>query len=505
MAGVSRQPDGESGGQGTGDAVADDEEDEVLFVPPRLNGLHLTVTWPIRCPVACMIGNCRTKIKSENRYSVVHDLLKHMKAIHGVVVSGKSNWCGLCHTAIGRCPANHGCFKGKDDLMLVLTDEGCDFKCDQCSKTFPNYRGLSNHKVSHKRNLIQHDYNRKNNLPVVGVARRAGGTGAGSTGARAKVVGTTSKTTVSSENSMNISKRSSTVFDTSRIRRFGGNKENSGSTETKAKVVKSGTGKGDSSTSGRSSARSSLSVKSTVENNKCGSEIDKFIQDTKRFISSRENPIVEKVDSDVNESIIITDEIINEFVEAVTGSGISDPALSSTKISSPDNSGAVFSDNDDTLGPLSPEAVGVSHHSSQVPAHSSSAGVRTIDGQISPARDNDANLSVHDGGNSSDVSDLSYTDLLGGGCKFLTSTQVPKADNCLPNSQNFNPVGVFRVNDGLSGVLPYTNDFNPVNVPEPPIQAGGTESIFNESVVFNSFPYAADPPRQWGLFARGGG
>lgn len=154
-----------------------------------------------------MIGNCRTKIKSENRYSVVNDLTKHMKYIHKVVVTGKSNWCGLCHTAIGRCPANHGCFKGKDDIMLVQTDDGCDFKCDLCGKTFPSYRGLSNHKVSHRRNDIQLQYNKKNVLPIAGVALRTGGTSASSV-TRNKTNGAASSSTLANRSiSLNSSSR----------------------------------------------------------------------------------------------------------------------------------------------------------------------------------------------------------------------------------------------------------------------------------------------------------
>lgn len=64
MAGVSRR--GGTGGV-SGEVVVndndDEEEDEVLLVPPRFSGNHLTVTWPIKCPVECMVGNCKRSLK----------------------------------------------------------------------------------------------------------------------------------------------------------------------------------------------------------------------------------------------------------------------------------------------------------------------------------------------------------------------------------------------------------------------------------------------------------
>lgn len=110
-----------------------------------------------------MIGNCHTCLKSSNRYSLVNDLVKHIRVIHKVPISGKSNWCGVCHTDIGRCPANHGCFKFRK--MLILTNDNCPFQCDECTQAFPNYKGLNNHRATHKKTMIQNNYNRKNALP----------------------------------------------------------------------------------------------------------------------------------------------------------------------------------------------------------------------------------------------------------------------------------------------------------------------------------------------------
>lgn len=180
MDGATRR-NGPGGAQGGGVASntkddAEKEEEEILYVPPGHNGLHLTATWPIKCPVACMTGNCKTKIKSDNRYSVVNDFTRHMKSIHNVGVTGKTNMCGVCHIAIGRCPANHACFK--DRKMLLQTDDDCPFICDICNQTFPSYRGPSNHNVTHKKNDLQYNYNRKNNLPNANGASSSVGTGA---------------------------------------------------------------------------------------------------------------------------------------------------------------------------------------------------------------------------------------------------------------------------------------------------------------------------------------
>lgn len=56
--------------------VETDEDEEIPYVPPRLDGLHFTVTWSIRCPAQCMIGNCKTKLKTENKYSVMNNLFQ---------------------------------------------------------------------------------------------------------------------------------------------------------------------------------------------------------------------------------------------------------------------------------------------------------------------------------------------------------------------------------------------------------------------------------------------
>lgn len=153
----------------------DDEEDEVLLVPPQLSDNHMVVSWSIKYPVECMVGNCRTKFKSNKYYTIVNGLIRLIKSIYKYKVTSRTNRCSVCHTEIGRCPANHGCFKFRS--LLVLTNENCPHKCNECGKSFPNYKGLNNHRSTHKKADIQNNYNKKHLLPIVGAKRRAGGSG----------------------------------------------------------------------------------------------------------------------------------------------------------------------------------------------------------------------------------------------------------------------------------------------------------------------------------------
>lgn len=61
MAGATQQ-NGPSGARVGSAAMNDkaednDEDDEILYVPPRLKVLYLTVNWPLKCPVKYIIGN----------------------------------------------------------------------------------------------------------------------------------------------------------------------------------------------------------------------------------------------------------------------------------------------------------------------------------------------------------------------------------------------------------------------------------------------------------------
>lgn len=107
-------------------------------------------------------------------------------------------------------------------------------------------------------------------------------------------------------------------------------------------------------------------------------------------------------------------------------------------------------------------------------------------------------------GGDSDISDVTDLDIGSGKYKVLTSTQVPK--RILPFDDDFNSRRVFN-NDRIleDAILPSTNGFNLDNVSQPPLQARGTQHVFNESVFFNASPISSSPSRQWGLFDRGGG
>lgn len=145
----------------------DDEEERINYIPPRLDNLHLTVNWPLQCPVKCLIGNCKVRMKGDTWTSVINSLKRHMKQIHKVVPTDRTNWCTICHSVIGRMPATHACFRNRK--MFVLKEDDCPFICDICRGAYPTYRGLSNHKLTHKKANIQQTYNKRKGLPVTPV------------------------------------------------------------------------------------------------------------------------------------------------------------------------------------------------------------------------------------------------------------------------------------------------------------------------------------------------
>lgn len=53
---------------GTSDALSDreDDEDESTYVHPRFHGRNLIITFPLLCPIACLVGNCKVKFKGED-------------------------------------------------------------------------------------------------------------------------------------------------------------------------------------------------------------------------------------------------------------------------------------------------------------------------------------------------------------------------------------------------------------------------------------------------------
>lgn len=123
MAGASGQ--GSSDGTLSSGNNEGEDDDDITYANPRLSGSHLTVTWPIRSPVSSMVGKCTTKLKSDNKYTIVNSLVKHLRDIHKVKVDKKTNWCGVCHTNIGRCPqptpaSSHVTWSFKPILIAIL-------------------------------------------------------------------------------------------------------------------------------------------------------------------------------------------------------------------------------------------------------------------------------------------------------------------------------------------------------------------------------------------------
>lgn len=78
-----------------------------------------------------------------------------------------------------------------------------------------------------------------------------------------------------------------------------------------------------------------------------GNEIDKFIADTREFISKKSSPVSNQCTGGSEQEMSIPDDVINEFVEVLTRSGIDNPVLSSTKIEGHNISDPIFDDEED--------------------------------------------------------------------------------------------------------------------------------------------------------------
>lgn len=112
------------------------------------------------------MGNCKLGIAGKTWTSVVNNFKWHLREIHRVDPKTKVLWCSLCQTNLGRQVATHACFKQRP--LLVNSNVVLPYPCKQCSRSFPTWRGLSGHNQAHKKDAIQNDYNRRNNLPVAG-------------------------------------------------------------------------------------------------------------------------------------------------------------------------------------------------------------------------------------------------------------------------------------------------------------------------------------------------
>lgn len=146
MSGERGATSGTSGDCPSGSGDAEDEED--LYLPPRLRGNHLIVNFPLKVPINCLVGKCGTRIKNKTWTASVNNFKRHMNEIHNLNIEEKrTNWCSVCDCNIGRQPATHACFRERP--FFVVSGEKVKFKCDQCRETYPTWRGLSSHKSSH--------------------------------------------------------------------------------------------------------------------------------------------------------------------------------------------------------------------------------------------------------------------------------------------------------------------------------------------------------------------
>lgn len=152
------------------DGNDEDNEDERCF-PPKMCGDRFTISFPLSVPAYCFVGKCHLGIVGKTWTTVVSNLKRHLKEIHMVIPRTKVIWCSLCQTDLDRQVATHACFKQRP--LLVKSNEALPYPCNQCSRSFSTWRGLSGHKQAHKKNDVQNAYNKRNNLPVAGPSTAA--------------------------------------------------------------------------------------------------------------------------------------------------------------------------------------------------------------------------------------------------------------------------------------------------------------------------------------------
>lgn len=128
--------------------------------------------------MACVVGNCKLKIKNKTWTASINNYRRHLEQIHKVKPKNRINWCSLCHIDIGRQVATHACFVERP--FFIVSTEKMSHKCDYpgCKETYPTWRALSGHRRFHKTQGIQDEYNRRNGLPVTGPSLSPGCSGA---------------------------------------------------------------------------------------------------------------------------------------------------------------------------------------------------------------------------------------------------------------------------------------------------------------------------------------
>ena len=70
--------------------------------------------------------------------------------------SVRKNICSFCRDELGNKVATHRCFPS--GMLVIPSDEECNFNCDKCNETFPSYRGLNNRMTFHRTKEIQEKY-----------------------------------------------------------------------------------------------------------------------------------------------------------------------------------------------------------------------------------------------------------------------------------------------------------------------------------------------------------
>lgn len=123
-------------------------------LPPRMVGDHLTISYPLIIPMMCIVGNCRIGIKGNTWTAVVNNFTRHLRDVHKVPTKRKTHWCALCRYEMGRQVANHACFNDDKNPLLIYSKIPLKYKCDQCTESYPTWRGLSGHKQHHKKEDI---------------------------------------------------------------------------------------------------------------------------------------------------------------------------------------------------------------------------------------------------------------------------------------------------------------------------------------------------------------